>query len=202
MILFFKYFLSTLIMALFNLDFDWYDLLLEGGTVKEGYRYYIGQKMHPYIPKMQIDGYTDEIAFMSSITKIYLPKNNEYIELGEFNHFGINEEAFYRALLNGLYCLRNKGIKRVLVESSNKFMICSILNILFYNKRKRKEYWYTYELMRVLNDFRLFAVRWNEHPSDLSKKNKNNINNDISMNTNSDPDSDEPLDPSLAYMYT
>jgi hypothetical protein len=180
--------------SLFNLDFDWYDLLIEGGFEKDGYRYYIGQKMHPYIPKMHIEGYTDEICQMSSITKIYLPKNNERIELGEFNHFGVNEEAFYCALLNGLYYLRNNGIKRVLVESSNKFMVCSVLNLLFYNKRKRKDYWYTHELMCVLNDFRLFAIKWTENPSVFTKKHSHE---DVSMDK-----IQEPLDPSLAYMYS
>ena len=196
-------------MAVFSLDFDWYDMLLEGGLVKDGYRYYTGQKMHPYIPKMQIQGYTDDCCQMSSITKIHLPKDDDQFQLGEFNHIGTPEEAFYCALLNGLYRLNNKGIKRVLVESSNKLMVCDILNLLFYNKAKRKQYWYTHELMCVLNDFRLFAIKWNPDPrpfhetahfkkKKLTRANKNKIKENR-MDVEYEP---EPLDPSIAHMYT
>jgi hypothetical protein len=172
---------------IFNFDFDWYTILIKDGLVREGYKYYIGQKMHPYIPKMTVEGYTDCCCRMSSYTTIYFPKNNYKRQLGEFNHMGTQEEAFYSALLNGLYALLNMNVKRVLVESTNKNMVCDVLDILFYSKHKRKMYWYKNELMKVLNHFRLFAIKWSGTVEDDD------------MNGGVDEDS---LDPMVAYIYS
>ena len=172
---------------IFNFDFDWYDLLIKDGLVREGYKYYIGQKMHPYIPKMTVEGYADYCSKMSSYTTIYFPKNNYKKQLGEFNHFGTPEEAFYSALLNGLYALLHMNVKRVLVESTNKNMVSDVLDILFYSKHKRKEYWYKNELMKVLNHFRLFAIKWSGAPKDDE------------MNEGANEDE---MDPSVAYIYS
>ena len=176
--------------SIFAFDFDWYDLMIKDGLVKEGYRYYTGQKMHPFITKMKVEGHISNYYFMDSITTIHYPKKgNKGIrrELGEFNHIGAQEEAFYSALLNGLYALLNENIKRVLVESSNKNMVCDVLDVLFYNKSKRNHSWYKKELMRVLNDFRLFAIKWS------------GAQDDDEMNGMVDPDE---MDPSVAYIYS
>ena len=177
--------------SIFAFDFDLYDIMIKDGLVKDGYRYYTGQKMHKFITKMNVEGRINTYCRMDSITSIYYPKKGYKgykRQLGEFNHIGSQEEAFYSALLNGLYALLNDNIKRVLVESSNKFMVCDVLDVLFYNKSKRNESWYKKELMRVLNKFRLFAIKWSGAPVD------DEMNDGIT--------SDDELDPSIAYIYT
>lgn len=176
--------------SIFAFDFDWYDVMIKDGLVREGYRYYIGQKMHPFITKMKVEGRINDYCRMDSITTIHYPKRGHKghkRQLGEFNHLGTQEEAFYSALLNGLYALLNENIKRVLVESSDKNMVCDVLDVLFYNKSKRNYSWYKKELMRVLNHFRLFAIKWSGAPVDDE------------MNGMVDPDE---MDPSVAYIYS
>jgi hypothetical protein len=169
----------------FHFDFDWYSIYFKDNLVKDGYIYYIGQKMHPFLPKMTIEGCSNMYCKMSSITKIYYPKDNINRQLGEFNHIGSSEEAFYSALLNGLYALLNDNVKRVLVESSNKGMVCDVIDILLYSKHKREQYWYKKELMRILNKFRLFAIKWTDYKED------------------EEMDGDKKsLDSSIAYIYT
>ena len=174
--------------SIFAFDFDWYDIMIKDGLVKEGYRYYTGQKMHPFLPKMKVEGRISNFCLMESITTIQYPKRDNTRQLGEFNHIGSQEEAFYSALLNGLYALLNQNIKRVLVESTDKYMVCDVLDVLFYGKHKRNQYWYKKELMRVLNNFRLFAIKWS------------GVQEDDKMigNTNQD----DEIDPSVAYIYS
>jgi hypothetical protein len=110
-------------------------------------------------------------------------------------------------------------------------MVCDILNILFFNKLKRKQFWYTHELMCVLNHFRLFAIRLNPDPKPFhltahfkkKKRTTKKIIKVVEVDEDMNPagpveteeadefeefeefeeiEEPEPLDPTIAHIYS